>query len=422
MFFQLTDEQRALQDAVRSYLRDRFGPRRVRDLYEHPETDGVPGELWQALGEQGWLAVLVPEEHDGIGLGLLDASVVARAFGAGTVPGPWLGTVLAGEALRLAGTKEQQAELLPRLATGQLKGAVALLKSGWSPTPAAAPATATNGTLSGRLDLVEYAQVADTLVVAALGDQGAGLYLVDPSGPGVTITPHDALDRTVRLATVTLDGAPGVPLENSTSAILQELLDTAAVLVANDLVGIARQALTETVEYDKTRVQFGRPVGSFQSVKHELAELHIGITFAEHAATYAAYAADIDADDRQLAASIAKAKASEVAAAAVSAMIQFHGGIGYTWEHDTHFFFKRSKRLEGAYGDAAQHHERIAQLAVDAAGRADRLSGVTPGGSAGVQGSGVAAGVAAGAAAARAGDADAGAADTGGGSATGGAA
>ena len=396
MFFQLTDEQRALQDAVRSYLRDRFGPAQVRDLYEHPESDGVPTALWKALGEQGWLAVLVPEEHDGIGLGLLDASVLARAFGAGTVPGPWLGTVLAGEAVRLAGSKEQQADLLPRLAAGELKGAVALVRPGSSPTPGAAPATVSDGMLSGRLSLVEYPQVADTLVVAAVGEEGTGLYLVDPSGPGVTVTPQDALDRTVRLGTVELDGAPGTPLENSTEAVVQELLDTAAVLVANDLVGIARKALTDTVEYDKTRVQFGRPVGSFQAIKHDLADLHIAVTFAEHAATYAAYAADVRADDRQLAASIAKAKAADVAAAAVSAMIQYHGGIGYTWEHDAHFYFKRSKRLEGAYGDAAQHRERIARLAIDGASSRTAVSGVTPGGAGDVQGSGIAAGATAG--------------------------
>ena len=399
MFFSLTDEQRALQDAVRSYLRDRFGPAQVRELYEHPETDGVPAPLWRALGEQGWLAVRVPEEHDGIGLGLLDASVLARAFGAGTVPGPWLGTVLLGEAVRLAGSEEQQAELLPALAGGEIKGAVALLAQGSSATPAGAPATVSGGALHGRLDLVEYAAVADHLLVAARDGDRTGLHLVDPAGSGVTITPLEALDRTVRLATVELDGAAGTPLENGTPETVQDLLDAAAVLVANDLVGIARTALTDTVEYDKTRVQFGKPVGSFQAIKHDLADLHIAVTFAEHAATYAAHAADVDAADRRLAASIAKAKAADAAAAAVSAMIQYHGGIGYTWEHHTHFYFKRSKRLEGAYGDAAQHRERIAALAVDAGRRSEQLSGVTPGGSAGVQGSGVAAGVAAGAAA-----------------------
>ena len=389
MEFALDDEQRALQDAVRSYLRDRFGPAQVRALYDDPTSDGVPAGLWQAFGEQGWLAVLVPEEHDGVGLGLLDAAVIARAFGAGNVPGPWLGTVLVGEAVRLAGSQQQQAALLPRLAAGEVKGAAALTKQGSASAP---PATATGGTLSGDLGLVEYASVADTLVVAAQD----GLYLVDPCGAGVRVTPHDALDRTTRLQTVVLDGAAGERLEAGDGEVLQDLLDRAAVLVANDLAGIARKAVTDTVEYDKTRVQFGRPVGSFQAIKHDLADLHIAVTMAEHAGLYAAHAQDVDATDRRLAASIAKAKATDAADAATSAMIQYHGGIGYTWEHDAHFSFKRGKRLQFAYGDAAQHRERIAALVLDGGLLAAELapSGVTPGGSAGVQGTGVAAGAA----------------------------
>ena len=388
MEFALDDEQRALQDAVRSYLRGRFGPAQVRAMYDDPTSDGVPAELWRAIGEQGWLAVLVPEEHDGLGLGLLDAAVLARAFGAGNVPGPWAGTVLAGEAVRLAGSKEQQAALLPRLAAGEVKGAVALLRPGSSSTP---PATADGGSLTGDLGLVEYASVADTLVVAAQD----GLYLVDPRGAGVTVHEHDALDRTTRLQTVALDGAPGERLEDGGDDVLQDLLDRAAVLAANDLAGIARKAVTDTVEYDKTRVQFGKPVGSFQAIKHDLADLHIAVTMAEHAGLYAAHAQDVDADDRRLAASIAKAKASDAANAATAAMIQYHGGIGYTWEHDAHFSFKRGKRLEYTCGDASQHRERIARLVLDGGAPAGPApSGVTPGGSAGVQGTGVSAGAA----------------------------
>jgi len=357
MRFQLTDEQRALQDAVRSYLNDKFGPAQVREVYETPETDGVPASLWKTFGEQGWLAVLVPEEHDGIGLGLLDAAVIARAFGAATVPGPWLGTILVGECVRLAGSAEQQAKLLPRLAAGEIKGAVALLPQG---SFVGTPATATDGVLTGNLGLVEYAGVAGTLVVAAQD----GLYLVDPVH--ATITSHESLDRTVRLASVVLNKAPGERLEASTPEVLAEILDRAAVLVANDLVGIARKALSDTVEYDKTRVQFGKPVGSFQAIKHDLADLHLGITMAEHAATYAAHAADVDAPDRRLAASIAKTKAGDMANLSTAAMIQYHGGIGYTWEHDSHFYLKRAKRLEYQYGDASQHRERIAALLLDA--------------------------------------------------------
>ena len=396
MEFALDDEQRALQDAVRSYPRDRFGPAQVRALYDGTagsgSDDGVPAALWKAIGEQGWLAVLVPEAYDGIGLGLLDAAVIARAFGAGTVPGPWLGTILVGEAIRLAGSTTQQADLLPRLAAGEVKGAVALLRAGSATAPAA---SVRDDALSGDLGLVEYAAVADTLVVAALDAGGAvGLYLVDPHGAGVTLVDHEVLDRTTRLQTVVLDRAPGDRLDAGGDDVLRDLLDRAAVLAANDLVGTARKAITDTVEYDKTRVQFGKPVGSFQAIKHDLADLHIAVTMAEHAALYAAHAQDVDADDRQLAASIAKAKAGDAANAATAAMIQYLGGIGYTWEHDAHFAFKRAKRLEFTYGDASQHRERIAQLTVDRLWGGEGPSGVTPGGSAGVQGTGVAAGAA----------------------------
>jgi acyl-CoA dehydrogenase len=157
----------------------------------------------------------------------------------------------------------------------------------------------------------------------------------------------------------------GERLEGSTPQVVQELLDRAAVLAASDLAGIARKALTDTVEYDKTRVQFGKPVGSFQAIKHHLADIHLAVTNAEYAATYAAHAFDIEAPDRQLAASIAKAKAGDTASESTGAMIQYHGGIGYTWEHDSHFYFKRAKRVEYAFGDASQHRERIASLVLD---------------------------------------------------------
>jgi acyl-CoA dehydrogenase len=367
--FQLTDEQRALQEAVRDYLGDRFGQQQVRAFYDSNDDTGIPDSLWQAIGEQGWLAVMVPEEHDGIGLGLLDAAVIARAFGAGTVPGPWLGTVLVGEALRLAGSPDQQGKWLPRIAAGEVKGAVALLKPGTQDQPAA---TSSNGSLSGDLGLVEYATQADVLVVSAAD----GLYLVEPAA--ASITPREGLDRTTRLASVTLDGAAAEKLANGNP--LAELVDRAAVLVANDLAGIARKALSDTVEYDKTRVQFGKPVGSFQAIKHDLADIHLAVTMAEHAALYAAHAQDVDAPDKQLAASIAKAKAGDTASTATGAMIQYHGGIGYTWEHDAHFYLKRSKRLEYAFGDAAQHRERIAALVLDSTHSSGRPHGGESGG------------------------------------------
>jgi alkylation response protein AidB-like acyl-CoA dehydrogenase len=350
MYFALTDEQRALQATVRDFLADRFPLAAVRDLYDDDDANGDPADLWKAVGAQGWTAVLVPEEHDGLGLGLLDAAVLARCWGEGCVPGPLLPTLIAAEAIRLGGSPEQHAEWLPKVAAGEVKLALAV----------GGNVTAADDRLTGTVSNVDYAHVADRLVVAA---DGGGLWLVDPAATGVTVTMHDTLDRSARLATVRLDGATG---EQLTGAVLPEVLDRAAVLAANDLAGIARVALTRTVEYVKTREQFGKPVGSFQALKHALADLHVAITMAEHAGWYAAHALDAGLPDAALAVSVAKSKASDTARDATAAMIQFHGGIGYTWEHDAHLFFKRAKRLEYQYGDAATHRERIARLVVDA--------------------------------------------------------
>jgi acyl-CoA dehydrogenase len=349
VFFSLTDEQRALQATVRDFIADRFPLSAVRAVYDDDDGDGDPAELWKAVGAQGWLAVLVPEEHDGLGLGLLDAAVLARCWGEGCVPGPFLPTLIAAEAIRLGGTPQQQAEWLPKVAAGQAK--LTLATHG--------RVAHTDGRLTGTVPLSEYAHVADRLVVAA---DGGTLFLVDPRGPGVTVTALDTLDRSTRICSVDLRDAPAEALAKP---VLQDVGARAAVLAANDLAGIARVALTRTIDYDKTREQFGKPVGSFQALKHALADLHVAVTMAEHAGWYSAHALDASLPDAALAVSVAKAKASDAARDATAAMIQFHGGIGYTWEHDAHLFFKRAKRLEYQFGDAATHRELIARLVVD---------------------------------------------------------
>ena len=367
MFFALTDEQRALESTVRAYLADRFGPDRVRTLLDDPDGDGHPLDLWKATGEQGWLAVLVPEEHDGLGLGLLDAAVIARRFGAATTPGPWLPTLLAGEALRLAGSADQQARWLPRVAAGDAPLTVALTDGSGGLGRDAVGVTATDGLLTGSVPAVEYLAVAERVVVAAVDPQlgEVALHLVDTSARGVSVRHHRALDRTTRLAALTLDGAEAEPLPGGSEAVLDDLLRRGAVLTAADLTGTARHALTATAAYTKDRVQFGRPVGSFQSIKHALADLLVAVTMAEHGVLYAAHALDTDRPDAALMASVAKAKASDTGVAATAAMIQYHGGIGYTWEHDTHLYFKRAQRQAHAYGDSATHRELVARLTVD---------------------------------------------------------
>jgi alkylation response protein AidB-like acyl-CoA dehydrogenase len=339
VYFALTEEQRQFDAAVRSYLADRFALDAVRTVVDVPESDGHPESLWEAAGEQGWLAVLAPEEHDGLGLGMVEAQVIARALGAGVAPGPWRGTVLAAEAVRLAGSDEQKAAWLPRLATGDAVGAFTL-----------------RGAAPGVLPAVEYGAVAD-VVVARSGD---GLALVT----GATATPRGSYDGTTRLAD--LEAGAGEALPGASADVVDDLAARATVLVAADLMGIAREALTRTVAYDREREQFGVPVGSFQAIKHALADLHVGVTMAEHAALYAAYAVDVGLPDAPLAVAVAKAKASDVALQSTGAMIQFHGGIAYTWEHEAHFFYKRAKRLAGQFGTADAHRAKIAELTISA--------------------------------------------------------
>jgi acyl-CoA dehydrogenase len=203
-------------------------------------------------------------------------------------------------------------------------------------------------------------------VVAAVEDDGGiGLYLVGPGGAGIELTPLRTYDGTCRLAMLALDDAAAARLPGSSTAVFADVLRRGAVLTAADLVGLARAALTRTVAYDNDRVQFGRPVGAFQALKHHLADLHVGVTMAEHAVLYAAHALDVGLDDAELAVAVAKSKANDVAQQVTATMIQYHGGIGYTWEHETHFFYKRAKRECYAFGDSPTHLERIAALTVD---------------------------------------------------------
>lgn len=332
MFFALTEDQQEFGAAVTTYLAERFDREAVRRVFEDADGDGNPESLWKAAAEQGWLAVTVPEEHDGLGLGLVEAQVIARALGAGVAPGPWRATVLAAEAIRLAGSDEQKAAWLPRLASGDAIGAVGL-----------------RGDAPGVVPAVEYGVIADVVVVRTTG--GLGL------ATGAQATPIGSYDRTTRLATLNVADVEPLPGD-----AVGPLTARATVLVAADLVGIAREALSRTVAYDREREQFGVPVGSFQALKHALADIHVGVTMAEHAALYAAHAVDAGLDDAELAVAVAKAKASEVALQSTAAMIQYHGGIGYTWEHEAHFFYKRAKRLAGLYGGVDQHRERIAAL------------------------------------------------------------
>ena len=346
MDFALDSQQLALEASVREQLADRFAGA-ARAAYEDPDSDGHPDKLWDVITGHGWLAITVPEGDGGLGLGLVEAQLVARAFGALTLPGPWLPTMIAIEAIRLGGSDEQRERWLPGLISGDLVATHALDQQ----------VQLDGDAVDGRLGRVEYAEVAQLLVMRT---GQLGLAIADLRNPGVAVTRQRQYDLSTRIATVELDHAPAERLTD-----VPDLVARGTVLTAADLVGIAREAISRTVAYDKQRVQFGVPVGSFQALKHALADLHVAVTMAEHATLYAAHAIDAGRTDAPLATAVAKAKASAAAKQATAAMIQFHGGIGFTWEHDAHLYFKRARRLAAAFGDETEHRERVAALLMD---------------------------------------------------------
>jgi alkylation response protein AidB-like acyl-CoA dehydrogenase len=367
MRFGLTREQEALEDSVRDLVTSRFPLSWIHRVYDDPAVGADPPDLWQAAAEHGWLAVLMPEEHGGLGLGLLEAALVVRRFGAALLPGPYLATLVSTEAVRRGGSGGQRDVWLPRLARGELKATFAFRSPRAHWDDGGIGFVADRHGLHGRAGHVEFAAVADVIVAAAKEPSGVGLYLVDPRHAAVSVQPVTSLDRTTQFGTVVFDGVPAERLEAGSRETFLRVVDSATLLYAHELVGLACEALRRTVCYAIERVQFGRPIGAFQAIKHMLAGHHVATVMADHTTLYAAYAYDEALPSARLAICAAKAKASDTARAVVADMIQLHGGIAFTWEHDAHMYLKRAKRDEYLYGDAAWHREQIAKLIVDQA-------------------------------------------------------
>ena len=358
--FQFTPEQQDLRRAVRRFCAERLGEQVVRRL---TETDtGHDPALWARLGgELGVLGLAVPEELGGAGGGPADQAVVAEEFGAALVPGPLFGTVgLAVPALVALGGDE----LLTELVDGTRTAGFAVPDRGGRFDRDRVTVTAADGALSG-----ELAQVvdggADVLLVAARIGDGTGLYITD----GGDRTPLSTLDRTRRQARVRFDATPARLLATGSDAeaAITAALRAGAALLAAEQVGGAQRLLDMTVAHAGTRLQFGRPIGSFQAVKHRCADMLVLVEHARSAAYHAAWALQEGTDDPDLAVSVAQATCSEAYQQVAQAAIQLHGGIGFTWEHPAHLYYKRAVTDAALLGSAAEHRERIAQLVLDRA-------------------------------------------------------
>jgi len=371
-----SEEQELLRETARKFLDAECDSRFVRARMAEPAA--VTGEFWRLLAEQGWLGIVYPEADGGSGLGLVDLVVLMEEMGRRVMPGPFLSTVLlGGAAVAEAGSPEQRREWLPRIAAGEKKAALAWTEPAlrWDAAGVALPARETGGgfTLSGAKLFVGDAHLADILVVAARTrdgstmEDGVSLFLVPKDTPGLTVRLMPTIDETRKLCEVWLDNValPGAALlgeRHQGWAPLSRVVMRATVALCPEMCGSAQQVLDMTVEYAKLRVAFGKPIGSYQGVKHQAADMLVAIENAKSLTYYAAWACDEAQPDAALAVSMAKAAASDMARKIAGAGIQLHGGIGMTWEHDLQLYFKRAKASEVAFGDATWHRERVARL------------------------------------------------------------
>jgi len=362
-----TPEQEELRRSLRRFLDEVSPVAEVRRLMDTEE--GYDPKVWSRMAtELGLQGIHVPEVMGGAGLGQVELAVVFEELGRRLACVPYFSTVgLAVNALLASGDEAAQAELLPRLASGEATGTLAVLEDGgtWDLDRLGTQArrSGEGWVLDGHKSFVVDGHTADVVLVAARTPAGLAVLAVEGGAAGLERVPVPTLDQTRKLARLELSGTPArlVGEAGGAETWLRRALDLAAVALATEQVGSAQRCLDMTVAYAKVRQQFGRPIGSFQAIKHRCADMLLRVESARAAAYYAAWAAAEDADELPAVASLARAYCSEACSWVAGETIQVHGGIGFTWEHDAHLYFKRAKASELLLGDPAHHRELMLQ-------------------------------------------------------------
>jgi len=372
MDFGFNEEQEMLRQSARNLLERECPSTFVRRLMD--DERGYDPALWKKMAELGWTGLVIPEEYGGAGLNYVDLVLVLEEMGRVVLPSPFIWTVMVAEALKIAGSASQKETLLPKIAAGDLIATAAWLETSasWSPSGIALTARRSGAefSLNGAKLFVNDAHIADCLLVAARtgasGEDGVTLLMLEKSRPGIEITPLKTMDQTRKLAEVkftdvkaTADDVIGKVGEGW--QYLAGAIDCGKVMLAAEMMGGAQKVLEMTVEYAKLRVQFGRPIGSFQAVQHKCANMMIDVEGAKSAVYYASWAVSNRVAEAPVAAALAKAAASDAFRRVSADGIQVHGGIGFTWDHDMHLYFKRAKSSEFTFGDAIYNRELIAQ-------------------------------------------------------------
>jgi alkylation response protein AidB-like acyl-CoA dehydrogenase len=367
MNFAFSEEQEELRRAVRRFLEDKSPMTEVRRLME--TTEGFDQAVWEQMANQlGLQALAIPEEYGGAGFGYVELVVVLEEMGAALMCSPYFATVALGANVLLSsGDEGAKKDLLPGIAAGTTIATLALTEdSGQWGTDAVSLAASESGSewkLDGHKMFVIDGHNADLLLVAARTARGVSLFAVEEGASGLTRTPLSTMDQTRKQARIEFSATPArlVGDDGSAAPALSRTLDLAAVALAAEQVGGAQRCLDMSVDYAKNRIQFGRPIGSFQAIKHKCADMLLEVESAKSAAYYAGWAAAEDSEELPVVASLAKSYCSEAYFHAAAENIQIHGGIGFTWEHDAHLYFKRAKSSELLLGDPSYHRELLAQ-------------------------------------------------------------
>jgi alkylation response protein AidB-like acyl-CoA dehydrogenase len=367
MNFAFSEEQEELRKSVRRFLEDKSPETEVRRLME--TTEGYDPAVWSQMAEQlGLQSLIIPEQFGGAGFTYVELIVVLEEMGAALLCAPFFSTVaLAANALLTSGDQSAQEYLLPGIASGETIGTLAITEDNgrWDLDGVGLEARSSGDgwVLNGHKSYVVDGHVADLILVVGTTPAGLSLFGVKGDADGLTRTPLPTMDQTRKQARLEFADTPAWLIGSDGGAAdgLTTTLDLAAVALAAEQVGGAQRCLDSAVEYAKTRIQFGRPIGSFQAIKHKCADMLLEVESAKSAAYYAGWAAAEDSDELPVVASLAKSYCSEAYFHAAAENIQIHGGIGFTWEHPAHLYFKRAKSSELMLGDPAYHRELLAQ-------------------------------------------------------------
>ncbi|MGV0814355.1 acyl-CoA dehydrogenase family protein [Mycolicibacterium boenickei] len=354
-------ERAELAAAVSELLHDECTEQDVRRVMD--SDDGFDRELWRKLTAQGVTGLLVGTEYGGVGLGALELEAVAEATGAALLPAPFISSaVLASALIGTAGTEDDKQLLLPGLVDGTSVGTVAVTgaRGTWAPAGVAVRATAAgpDHTLSGTAHYVLHGQAADVILVVARTDGDFGIFLVAPDADGFERTAATVFDPTMPLSTYMFDSTPARRIGTAGWDAVQQALDLALIALAGEQVGGARRIFDITVDYLKTRIQFGRPIGSFQALKHMAADLLVQVESATSAAQHAAAEQAAGSEKASGAIALAGFTCAEAYHTTAMSAIQMHGGIGFTWEHPAHLFLRRARTGLQLFGGSGVHRER----------------------------------------------------------------